>query len=124
MTIAFIGLVFSMVAIRLMRYAENAQVVIAGAIGQRQLQNRVVAMTIGTRKFLMVKVGIAFFSKTSSLIFVLQEMYPERLVQGAALTVLKTTLVSNKVKIAAKKHGRHARHAAHRIKKIAATVRN
>lgn len=118
MAIAFIGLVFSMVAIRLMRYAENAQVVITGAIGQ-QLQNRVVAMTIGTRKFLMVKVGIAFFSKTSSLIFVLQEMYPERIVQGAAMTVLKTTLVSNKVKIVAKKHGRHA---AHRIKKIA--VRN
>ena len=115
MTIAFIGLVFSMMAIRLMRYAENAQVVITGAIGQ-QLQNRVVVMTMGTRKFFAVKVGIVFFSKTSSLIFALQEMYPERLVQGAAMTVLKTTLVSNKVKVAAKKHGRHA---AHRIKRYA-----
>lgn len=119
MTIAFIGLVFSMMAIRLMSYAENAQVVITGSIGQ-QLQNRVVAMTIGTRKFLAVKVCIAFFTKTSSLIFILQEMYPERLVQGAAMTVLKTSLVSNKVKVAAKKHGRHA---VHRIRKIA-TVKN
>lgn len=124
-TIAFVGILFSMLSIRLMGVAERAQIVIAGVIGQPLQKRRggraIVAMTMGTRKFFVIKVGIAFFSKTSSLIFFLEGMYAEKLVQGAAVAMLNTTIITTtrKVQVAARKHGTHA---ARKIKKNISAV--
>lgn len=114
-SVAFVGLLFSMLSIRLMAAAESAQVIVAGAIGH-QLQNRVVAMTMGTRKFLLMRVGIAFFSRASWLIFTVEGMYVEKVVQGAALAMLKTTITSNRVRIAAATTARQTGRAARRLK--------
>jgi hypothetical protein len=124
-TVAFVGLLFSMLSIRLMAVVEGAQVIVAGAIGrqQQQLQSRVVAMGMGTRKFLLVRVGIAFFSKTSWLIFTVEGMYMEKVVQSAALAMLKTTISSNKVRMAAATTARHTKHAARRLHKKVASAK-
>ncbi len=90
--VAVVGLACSMLTIRLMMVVENAQV-IAGAVGQ-QLQKR---PNMGARKFRALKAGIAFFGKISSLIFVVQDMYLEKTVQAAALTMMNTVLSSNKI---------------------------
>jgi hypothetical protein len=115
---AVVGLAFSMVAIRLMMVVENTQIVIVGVVG-RQLprkSGRVVAFTIGDKKFFMLKVGIIFFGKISTLIFLMQEMYLEKTVQGAASTMMNTIVSSNKVITRA---ATNTRHAARKVKKKA-----
>lgn len=112
--IEVIGLAFSVVAIRLMMVVENAQVTIAGTIGQKlpKKSKKVVAMTIGAKKFLVLKMGIVFFGRISSLIFLVQEMYAEKTVQLAASTMMNTILVSNRrVGRAATRYTRHAARA-------------
>jgi hypothetical protein len=112
---AVVGLAFSMIAIRLMMAIENTQVVIVGVIGQQlPKSNKVVAFAIGAKKFLMIKMGIVFFGKVSSLIFLLQEMYIEKTVQGAASTMMNTIVASNKISNAAT---RYTKHAVRKVKK-------
>ncbi|HEX2014828.1 MAG TPA: hypothetical protein VLA68_06345 [Nitrososphaera sp.] len=112
-----IGLAFSVVAIRLMMAVENTQVTIVGAIGQRRPKSRqkIVALTMGAKKFFMIKVGIVFFGRISSLIFLVQEMYAERTVQAAASTVMNTIVVSNRM--IGKAATRYTRHAARTVRK-------
>ncbi len=112
-----IGLAFSVVAIRLMMAVENTQVTIVGAIGQRRPGSRqkIVALTMGAKKFFMIKVGILFFGRISSLIFLVQEMYAERTVQAAASTVMNTIVVSNRM--IGKAATRYTRHAARTVRK-------
>lgn len=112
---AVVGLAFSMVAIRLMMAVENTQIVIVGVIGQQlPKSNKVVAFAIGAKKFLMIKMGIVFFGKISSLIFLSQEMYIEKTVQGAASTMMNTIVASNKISNAAT---RYTKHAVRKVKK-------
>ena len=113
-----VGLAFSMVAIRLMMAVENTQVVIVDVVG-RQLprkSGRVVALTISAKKFFMLKAGIMFFGKISTLIFLTQEMYFEKTVQGAASTMMNTIVSSNKLITRA---ASNTRHAARKVKKKA-----
>lgn len=112
---AVVGLAFSMVAIRLMMAVENTQIVIVDVIGQQlPKSNKVVAFAIGAKKFLMIKMGIVFFGKISSLIFLSQEMYIEKTVQGAASTMMNTIVASNKISNAAT---RYTKHAVRKVKK-------
>lgn len=114
---AVVGLAFSMVAIRLMMVVENTQIVIVGVVG-RQLPRKsgVVAFTMGAKRFFMLKAGIIFFGKISTLIFLVQEMYLEKTVQGAASTMMNTIVSSNKVIARA---ATNTRHAARKVKRKA-----
>ncbi len=112
-----IGLAFSMIAIKLMMVVERSQVTIVGAIGQKRetKPKKVVAMTIGAKKFFILKLGIAFFGRISTLIFLAQEMYQEKTVQAAASTMMNTIVLSNKmIGRAASRYSRHAARAVRR----------
>ncbi len=112
-----IGLAFSMIAIKLMMVVERSQVTIVGAIGQKRetKPKKVVAMTIGAKKFFILKLGIAFFGRISTLIFLAQEMYQEKTVQAAASTMMNTIVLSNKmIGRAASRYGKHAARAVRR----------
>lgn len=108
-----IGLAFSMVAIRLMMAVENAQV----TIGQRRPRKpqKVVAIALSAKKFFVLRVGIVFFGRISALIFMAQDMYAEKVVQGAASTMMNTIIVSNKM--IGHAATRYTRHAAKAVKK-------
>jgi len=115
--VALVGLVFSMISIKLMSIVENAQFVITGA---KENKNRfskyntlIVAFAIGTKKFLLIRVGIIFFGKISAIIFAAEAMYPEKVVERATLVIMNTVLLSNRINRIAAKHGRHT---AKRIK--------
>ncbi|HEY7733233.1 MAG TPA: hypothetical protein VIB07_00405 [Nitrososphaera sp.] len=112
-----IGLAFSMVAIRLMMAVENAQVTISGTIGQRRPKQpqKVVAIALSAKKFFVLKVGIVFFGRISALIFMAQDMYAEKVVQGAASTMMNTIIVSNKM--IGQAATRYTKHAAKAVKK-------
>ncbi len=115
--VALVGLAFSMISIKLMSMIENAQVVITGAMENKQRFSKyntlVVAFAIGTRKFLVMRVGIIFFGKISAIIFAAESMSPERVVERATLAIMNTVLLSNRINKTALKHGRHT---AKRIK--------
>ena len=110
--VALLGLTFSIISIRLMSMAENAQIVMVGAIGKRRQllkqNDRVVAVAIGARKFLAIKIDIVFFGRVSSIIFATQDMYPEKIVEGATLAMMNTVLLSNKLGKAVTKHSKDA----------------
>ena len=112
-----IGLAFSVIAIRLMMALENTQVTIVGAIGQARPRRpeRVVALAISAKKFFILKLGIVFFGRISALIFQVQEMYAEKVVQSAASSMMNTIVVSNKQigRVATK----YTKHAARAVKK-------
>lgn len=110
------ALLCSVISIKLMTIVEGAQVVVSGTLGRLPQPDRVVAMTMGTRKFFVLRVGIAFFSRISWLIFTVEGMYNGRVVQKAASTVMTTVLVSNKIKATT---ARHTRHVAKRVRKAA-----
>ena len=112
-----IGIAFSMIAIRLMMVLENAQVTIVGAIGQARPRRseKVVALAMGAKKILVLKIGIVFFGRISALIFQVQEMYAEKTVQAAASSMMNTIIVSNKMFGKAATH--YTRHAARTVKK-------
>jgi hypothetical protein len=65
-------------------------------------------MAIGARRFLVIKIGIVFFGKASSIIFATQDMYPEKIVEGATLAMMNTILLSNKLGKVVTKHSRDA----------------
>lgn len=109
--VALVGLTFGMISIKLMSIVENAQIVIIGAIGTRRLQlkqKKVVALAIGTRRYFVLRIGIVFFAKLSSMIFAAQGMYPEKAIEGATLKMMTTVQLSNRIGRAAAKHGKHA----------------
>lgn len=120
--IALVGLVFSMISIRLMSIVENAQIRVAKTVnaGNTRLSraskeargHKVIAFTTNTPRLVFLRIGVIFFGKISAIIFLAEEMYPARVVEGAALTMMKTVLISNQIRIATVRHGRRA------IKKI------
>lgn len=115
--IAVVGLAFSMVAIRLMMVVENTQVVFVDVIGQQlPSRSKIVVFTLSAKKFFVLKVGIVFFGRISSLIFLAQEMYIEKTVQGAASTMMNTFVASNKIIARA---ATNTKHAARKVKKRA-----
>jgi hypothetical protein len=95
--VALLGLIFSIISIRLMAIAENAQVATEKPRKLLKQNDRVVAMAIGARKFLAIKIGIVVFGKASSIIFETQEMYPEKNVEIATLAMMNTVLLSSKL---------------------------
>lgn len=76
--VALVGLVFSMISIKLMSIVENAQFVITGAMENKKRFSKyntlIVAFAIGTKKFLLIRVGIIFFGKISAMIFAAESM--------------------------------------------------
>jgi len=110
--VALVGLTFSMISIRLASIVESAQIVIVDTIGKRprslRPRKKVVALVIGARKFLMIKIGIIFFGKISSIIFAVEEMYPAKVVEGATLSIMNTVLLSTRIGKVAARHGKHA----------------
>jgi hypothetical protein len=120
--VALVGLLFSMISIRLMSIVENAQIRVSKTVkaGNTRLSrasketrgNKVVVLAISTPKLVFLRIGVIFFGRISAIIFVAEEMYPARVVEGAALTMMKTVLISNQIRIATVRHGRRA------IKKI------
>lgn len=114
--IAVVGLTFSMLAIRLMMVLENAQVVVVGVIGnQLPKKQKAIIIGMGTKKLFILKIGVTFFERISSLIFVLQEMEIEKTVQGAASTMMHTILISNR--IIGDAATKYTKHAVKRMKK-------
>lgn len=115
--VALVGLAFSMITIKLMSIVENAQIVITGAVEKKQRFSKyntlIVAFAIGTKKFLVIRLGIIFFGKISAIIFAAESMYPEKVVERATLVIMNTVLISNRINKIAAKHGRHT---AKRIK--------
>jgi hypothetical protein len=115
--VAIVGLTFSMISIKLASMVESAQVVIVETIGKRSRSMRprrkVVALAIGARKFLVIKIGIVFFGRISSIIFAVEEMYTAKVVEGATLSIMNTVLLSSRIGKVAAKHGRHVAKKIH-----------
>jgi hypothetical protein len=109
--VALVGLIFSMISIKLISVVENAQVVIVSRMGKRprslRPKQKVVALAMGARKFLVLKIGIVFFGKVSSIIFAAEAMYPEKVIEGATLSIMNTVLLSSRIGKVATKHGKH-----------------
>jgi hypothetical protein len=116
--VALVGLVFSMISIRLMSIVENTQIRVSRTVkaGNTRLSraskgtrgNKVVVLAISTPKLVFLRIGVIFFGRISAIIFIAEEMYPARVVEGAALTMMKTVLISNQIRVATVRHGRHA----------------
>src|SRR5262245_832878 len=111
--VALVGLMFSMISIKLMSMAENAQITMIGAAGRHRSRilrqnEKIVAAAIGARKFLAIRIGIVFFGRLSSLIFLVEDMYPEKFVEGATMAMMNTVMLPNKLGKAVKKHGKGA----------------
>ena len=111
-----------MISIRLMSIVENAQIRVSKSMraGNTRLLrasketrgNKVVVFTINTPRLVFLRIGVIFFGRISAIIFLAEEMYPARVVEGAAFTMMKTVLISNQIRIATVRHGKRA------IKKI------
>jgi hypothetical protein len=119
--VMILGLVFGMISIKMMSMLENAQIVVVKGVrvstrlGRKSKAapgKKIVAFAMGTRKILFLRIGIMFFTRISSLIFAAEAMYPEKLVEGAAVTMMKTVMISSRIRAATVRKGRHA------IKKI------
>lgn len=107
--VAVIGLVFSMISIRLMSTIEKAQVIVVNRVDEssnrvrnsqmlhRAVTKKFIAFTISSRKLAFLKIGATVFAKLSSIIFVVESMYPERAIEGAAFAMMKTVVISNRV---------------------------
>lgn len=112
-----VGLAFSMISIKLISTVENAQIVLVEAVGKRprslRPNKKIVALAIGARKLFVIKIGILFFGKISSIIFAAEAMYPEKAVEGATMSIMNTVLLSSRIgKVAAK----HSKHVAKKIR--------
>jgi hypothetical protein len=119
--VMILGLVFGMISIKMMSMLENAQIVVVkgvrvstrlGRKSRAAPAKKIVAFAIGTRKILFLRIGIIFFTRISSLIFAAEAMYPEKLVEGAAFTMMKTVMISSRIQAATVRKSKHA------IKKI------
>jgi len=115
---AFVGLVFGMISIKLMSIVENAQIVVGKGVkvNKNRLHRssvrvvkskKIVAFAMSTPKFVFLRIGIVFFGRISSIIFVAEAMYPEKVVEGAAFAMMKTVLVSNRIRRVTSTNGKH-----------------
>lgn len=120
---ALVGLAFGMISIKLMSIVENAQIVVATQVrkGNSRLRRasldgvrgkKIVVFAISTPKLVFLRIGIVFFGRISAIIFLAEAMYPEKVVEGAAFAMMKTVLVSNRIRVVTVRKSKHA------IKKI------
>jgi hypothetical protein len=93
MSIIFlVALFFSMIAIRLMMTIESTQGIIACGLYQIPA-DRVVDIAIGVHKLALMKMSIRILSKVSVVMFNMQGIYHETILQClAALARINTTL--------------------------------
>lgn len=120
--VVLVGLVFSMISIKLMSIVENTQIRVSRTVkaGNTRLSraskgtrgNKVVVLAISTPKLVFLRIGVIFFGRISTIIFLAEEMHPAKVVEGAAFAMMKTVLVSNQIRIVTVGHGKRA------IKKI------
>lgn len=108
-----VAVLFSMVSIRLMMVVESAHGAVIGTISQQLQPDRIVAAAVGTHKFFVLNLSIAFLSRISYLIFWAEGMYPERLVHGAALGMMNTVVITGRTRVRAAAH--HTRRAAKKV---------
>jgi hypothetical protein len=115
--VMILGLVFGMISIKMMSMLENAQIVVVKGVrvgtrlGRKSRPapaKKIVAFAMGTHKIFFLRIGILFFTRISSLIFAAEAMYPEKLVEGAALTMMKTVMISSRIRAATVRKGKHA----------------
>jgi hypothetical protein len=87
-----VGLFFSMIAIRLIMTIESTQGIIACRLYHIPA-DRVVGLAIGVHKLALMKMSIRILSKASLVMFSMQGIYPETILQcQAALARINTTL--------------------------------
>lgn len=119
--VALVGLLFSMISIKLMSIVEGTQIVVRKSVrggnglshASRGAQGKkIVVFAISSPKLVFLRIGIIFFGRISAIIFLAEAMYPEKVVERAAFAMMKTVLISNKVRVVTVRHGKHA------IKKI------
>lgn len=121
--VAASALVCAMISMRLMAAVEKAQVVVAGTIGRGIRSDKLVAMAIGTKKLFVLRLGIAFFSRISDLMFSIEGMYQERAVQRVASAMMNTVVTSTRVRVAVH-HTRHAvKHVRQRLPSRGSSLR-
>jgi hypothetical protein len=113
--VAIVGLMFGMISLKLMAIVENAQVVVVrgrSAFRDRSLRGnkskKLIAFAMSTQKLLFLRISIVFFARISSLIFIAEAMYPEKVVEGAALAMMKTVVISSRIRVATVRNGKHA----------------
>lgn len=123
--IAVVGLVFGIISIRLMSIIEKAQVVVIKQVDEssnrvrntrtlhKTITEKFVAITMSSRKLAFLKIGATIFAKMSSIIFIVESMYPERAAQSAAFAMMKTVLISNRIFVTV----RNGKYFVDRIKK-------
>jgi hypothetical protein len=113
--VMLVGLVFGMISIKLMSVVENAQIVvvrgkrISNDLGRSTVvpTRVIVAFAMGARKLIILRIGIWFFTRLSTIVFTVEGMYPEKFVEGAALKMMKTVMISNRIRAATVKQGKH-----------------
>jgi len=129
--VALTGLVFSMISISLMARIEKAQIIVVKQIGSNDakifaqlrkplrsrgvVRKKIMAFTIGSRRLLFLRFGATVFARLSSIIFIVESMYPEKAVESALFAAMKTVTVSNRIVARVRKHGENA---AEKIKKV------
>ena len=115
--VALVGLVFGMIAIKLMSIVENAQIVVVKGVRKSNRLRReslkgikskkIVTFAISTHQLLFLRISISFFVRISSIIFIAEAMFPEKIVEGAAFAMMKTVVISNRIRVATVRNGRH-----------------
>jgi len=68
---------------------------------------KIVTFAISTHKLLFLRISISFFVRISSIIFIAEAMFPEKIVEGAAFAMMKTVVISNRIRVATVRNGRH-----------------
>jgi hypothetical protein len=112
--VAASALILGMISLRLMMGLERTQVIVVGSIGRAARADRITALAIGTHRLLVMRFAIAFFSKLSNMMFVLEGMYQEKAVQKAVSSMMNTVVASTKVRVAAHRTRLGATHARRR----------
>jgi len=115
--VALVGLVFGMIAIKLMSIVENAQIVVVKGVRKSNRLRReslkgikskkIVTFAISTHQLLFLRISISFFVRISSIIFIAEAMFPEKIVEGAAFAMMKTVVISNRIRVATVRNGRN-----------------
>jgi len=115
--VALVGLVCGMIAIKLMSIVENAQIVVVKGVRKSNRLRReslkgikskkIVTFAISTHQLLFLRISISFFVRISSIIFIAEAMFPEKIVEGAAFAMMKTVVISNRIRVATVRNGRH-----------------
>lgn len=113
--VALIGLVFGMISIKMMATLEGAQVIVVRKSSHIRIHSRkvlevhkIVTFAMSAQKVLFLRIGINFFARISSLIFAAEAMYPEKVVESAAFAIMKTVVVSNRIRTITVTHSKHA----------------